>query len=329
MNNNIMKKILAEYQEKRTRALREAEKRREEIRRAFPRLALVQDEIYGLHLQLAKARLTGEEGAPEDLQEKLEEKKAKKNRLMEEAGLSEAVFAPPYACSLCEDRGYVEEEGRWVKCVCLQNAVLQALYRDSGILTRLKKENFGLFRAELFDAEEDEKYRLSPRDNILEIKRESLDWIEDFGNPGRKNLIFYGRPGTGKTFFCTCIAKELIDRGKSVFCQSSSELFSLMSDFVFSKEESERRDLRQAHELLLQADLLIIDDLGSELTNSFVIQMLFTILNQRLMNGKKMILSTNLSPAELHERYGERIASRLVMSFNYYRFFGKDLRWEL
>lgn len=329
MNNNIMKKILAEYQEKRTRALRAAEKRREEIRRAFPRLALVQDEIYGLHLQLAKAKLTGEEGAPEDLQEKLEEKKAKKNRLMEEAGLSEADFAPPYDCSFCEDRGYIEEEGRWVKCACLQNAILQALYRDSGILTRLKKESFGLFRPELFDAEEDEKYRISPRDNISEIKRESLDWIEDFHNPGRKNLIFYGRPGTGKTFLCTCIAKELIDRGKSVFCQSSSELFSLMSDFVFSKEESERRDLRQAHELLLQADLLIIDDLGSELTNSFVVQMLFTILNQRLLNGKKMILSTNLSPAELHERYGERIASRLVMSFNYYRFFGKDLRWEL
>lgn len=324
-----MRKILAEYQGKRDAARREAARKKKEIYRDFPDLAAAEERIYGLNLQLAKARLTGERKEEyAALQEKLEEEKAKKTRLMEEAGLSEANFAPPYSCGRCEDTGYVEEEGRWVKCTCLQNALMQELYRDSGILTRLKKENFGSFRPELFDEEEDEKYGLSPRENILEIRQESLDWIGDFHNPGRKNLIFYGRPGTGKTFLCTCIAKELIDRGKTVFYQSSSELFALLSDLVFSKEESERRDLRQAHELLLQADLLIIDDLGSELTNSFVIQMLFTILNQRLLNGKKMILSTNLSPAELHERYGERIASRLVMSFNYYCFFGKDLRWK-
>lgn len=327
MKNNPITKIKEEYRQKRERAQKQAMERVRLIRESFPEYQALADEIYRLHLEIAKATLE-QRGDLKELNVQLQEQKKKNRILMDRLGISSSDLKPRYECDVCEDSGYIESEGRWIRCACFQNRVMEEWYRESGIIHRMQRENFENFRSDLFDDVPDEKYKSSPLENMLSIKQECVDFVEDFDNPDRKNLIFYGTPGVGKTFLCTCVAKALMDRQKTVFYQSASALFNLLSDLTFSKEE-EKESLRRVYDLIQNADLLIIDDLGSELTNSFTINMLFNILNHRMMSQKKMILSTNLSPNELHERYKERIASRLVMGFNYYRFYGKDLRWSL
>lgn len=328
MKNNQITKITEEYRQKREWAQREAIEKAKRLRERFSEYGAVEDEIYRLHLQIAKATLNKEEN-PNTLQQELERAKQKKKDLMLRLGISDADLSPRYECIICEDRGYIEEEGQWKRCACFQNRLMKEWSKESGMMNRMERENFENFREELFEEMPDPKYKNSPLENIRRIREESVRFIEDFENPNRKNLIFYGTPGTGKTFLCTCIAKELMNGQKTVFYQSASDLFDVLSEFTFSKEEIRREELRKVYQWVHDADLLIIDDLGSELTNSFTVNMLFNILNHRMMNERKMILSTNLSPNELHERYGERIASRLVMGFDYYRFYGKDLRWCL
>lgn len=328
MKNNRITKITEEYRQKRERAQREAVEKVKHFREKFPAYEEVEDTIYRLHLRIAKATLNEEENRAV-LQEEVEQAKRQKKELMNRLGISEADLSPRYECMFCEDRGYIEEEGGWKRCACFQNRLMKEWSKESGIMNRMERENFEHFQEELFEEMPDPKYKNSPLENIRKIREESVRFIEDFENPNRKNLIFYGTPGTGKTFLCTCIAKELMSRWKTVFYQSASDLFEVLSEFTFSKDENSREELRKVYQWIHNADLLIIDDLGSELTNSFTVNMLFNILNHRMMNEKKMILSTNLNPNELHERYGERIASRLVMGFDYYRFYGKDLRWSL
>lgn len=329
MKTNPGAKILEEYRQKREIAKKQSEEKIRALKNIHPEYATVDDAIYGLNLDIAKATLTGENSALPKLQQTLAAMLAEKKTLLEKLNIHPQDLEPIYECSLCQDTGYRQQGDSWVKCSCFQNRLIKELYRDSGIMERMKQENFEYFQEQLFSDSPHEKYVVSPRENILDLKREAIAFINDFENSKRKNLIFYGDPGLGKTFLCTCIAKELLDRQKTVFYQSASDLFALLSDYTFSKEEKQREILRPVYDFVNSSDLLIIDDLGSELTNSFTLTVLFNILNHRMMGSKKILLSTNLNPGELHERYGERIASRLVMSFNYYRFYGKDLRWQL
>ena len=144
-----------------------------------------------------------------------------------------------------------------------------------------------------------------------------------------QSLLFYGPPGLGKTFLCTSIAKALMDNSKTVLYYSSSELFNRLSDYTFSRETFLKTSSKEIHDLIMDTQLLIIDDLGSEMTNSFVINQLFNILNLREMHARKLIISTNLTPKELNEVYGDRIFSRMVMHFDFYKFYGSDIRWKL
>jgi DNA replication protein len=161
------------------------------------------------------------------------------------------------------------------------------------------------------------------------LKQISYDFIENFGNKDQKSLLFYGPPGLGKTFLCTSIAKALMDNSKTVLYYSSSELFNRLSDYTFSRETFLKTSSKEIHDLIMDTQLLIIDDLGSEMTNSFVINQLFNILNLREMHARKLIISTNLTPKELNEVYGDRIFSRMVMHFDFYKFYGSDIRWKL
>ena len=145
----------------------------------------------------------------------------------------------------------------------------------------------------------------------------------NFDVNSKDNLLFYGETGTGKTFLANCIAKSLLDKGKIVIYQTAFKLLEILEDLRFGKNSN-----RDKYNLLFEADLLIIDDLGTEMTNTFTNTELFNIINSRLLSNKKMIVSTNLSPKEIMDRYDDRIFSRLFSKFAVLHFFGKDLRWE-
>lgn len=328
MKDQIFSKILYEYQLKRDRAQIEHEENLAVLHAKFPELAKLDNEIYELNLRLSKLAITREINKMPILKSQIDKKIAKKHELLESKGITSTMLKVHHDCNACKDTGFVEKNSRYEKCTCLINRLIKEAYNNSNITDKIENENFSQFDIDLFDdiITDEEK---SPRKNMEFLKRISHTFIDDFGKKDQKSLLFYGPPGLGKTFLCTSIAKGLMDNSKTVLYYSSSELFNRLSDFTFSRETFLKTSSKEIHDLIMDTQMLIIDDLGSEMTNSFVINQLFNILNIREMHSRKLIISTNLTPKELNHVYGDRIFSRLVMNFDFYKFYGSDIRWKL
>ena len=147
------------------------------------------------------------------------------------------------------------------------------------------------------------------------------DFIPNFAH-GSDNLLFYGTAGSGKTFLSYCIAKELLDRGFLVVYKTSDELIRCLRDIKFNNNS-------HLEKLLIDCDLLIIDDLGSEQLSDFVATELFNLINKKLLKKKRMIISTNLTLSGIAKHYSERISSRLLGNFRLYKFYSDDIRIKL
>ena len=160
------------------------------------------------------------------------------------------------------------------------------------------------------------------------IKEKVKNFIDNFDDPEEKNLIFTGTTGVGKTYLTNCIANEVLKLGKTVLYQTAPVMFDEINDAKFGRENA-RFDL---YENILNVDLLIIDDLGTEKITDTKITELFTIINTRLLNQNhkitKTIISTNLNVDELFKTYTTRIGSRLAGNYRFLRFFGDDLRFK-
>ena len=201
-------------------------------------------------------------------------------------------------------------------------------YNKSNI-SSLENQNFDTFNLNLFsDVIDEKKYNsaLSPKQNIEKIKEISENFIKNFDSFEKKNLLFTGNTGLGKTFLTNCIANELLKQGKTVLYQTAPVMLDTIIDYRFGKNNNFN------YNDLLNVDLLIIDDLGTESLNNMKFSELFNILNTRLLNQNnhitKTIISTNLSLNNLFKTYDERIFSRLVGYYNICRFFGDDLRYK-
>ena len=147
------------------------------------------------------------------------------------------------------------------------------------------------------------------------------DFIDNFENKP-KNIFFYGNTGVGKTFLSNCIAKELLDAGYSVIYFTAFQLFDILSKGVFEKDA----DAIAAHQNIFDCDLLIIDDLGTELSNSFTTSQLFLCVNERILRRKSTIISTNLNLEQIAEIYSERTLSRISSNYSFIKLFGDDIR---
>ena len=202
-------------------------------------------------------------------------------------------------------------------------------YNKSNIYN-LKNQNFENFALNLYsDDINPEKYKskISPRENIILIKGICLSFIENFDDPNEKNLLFTGNTGLGKTFLSSCIANELIKKGKTILYQTAPVMLDTVIDYRFNKQNCSP----DIYYNILNADLLIIDDLGTESMNNIKFTELFNIINTRLLNQNKTtktIISTNLSLQNLFSNYDERIVSRIVGNYNICYFFGDDIRFK-
>ena len=217
-------------------------------------------------------------------------------------------------------------------CNCLKQRILNISYNKSN-MSNLKKENFLTFNENKYSDEVDvAKYKvnISPKKNIINIKKKCLAFVENFDDPNSKNLLFTGNTGLGKTFMSNCIANELLQKGKSVLYQTAPVLLETIINNKMSKNKTPNHEL--FYKSVLEADLLIIDDLGTESLNSMKLSELFTILNTRLLNLNskitKTIISTNLSIDNIFKTYEERIGSRIAGYYDIYYFFGEDLRFK-
>ena len=213
-------------------------------------------------------------------------------------------------------------------CNCLKQKIYNIEYNQKNI-NNIENQNFKNFNINLYSDKKDEKKynsSLSPRENILDIKKAAEDFIANFDNPETRNLIFSGGTGLGKTFISNCIINELLKSGKTVMYQTAPVMLDDLIFDMFQKPEKQTGISKN----LLTVDLLVIDDLGSEAMNNLKFTELYKIINTRLLtqNGKslKTIISTNLDLNELFNTYDERFTSRFIGYFDIHRFYGDDIR---
>lgn len=219
-------------------------------------------------------------------------------------------------CPKCGGTGYVGAQ----MCECLRELCRQEQKKELAAL--FGTESFDRFRLDLYPAQYDERLKTSPRTLMERIYRDTLSYAQSF-TCASPSLLFVGATGLGKTFLSACIARTVADRGYSVVYDTAIHLFSDFEAEKFGMSQEENRGLSQRY---LQCDLLIIDDLGTEMTTQFVCSALYHVVNTRLMESRPTIISTNLTPEQLSVRYSPQIASRLLGTYRLIQFVGQDIR---
>lgn len=319
------KEIVEEYRRMRDQSVRDLAYREREIYEFLPRVKDIDKAISKAGIQMGKATLD----PTVDLEKTLAEmeftiKALKQERaiLLTENNIPPTFLELQFKCKLCNDQGFIEN-GK--PCKCFKQKLIDRAYKMYALQEVLERENFSVFDLERFSNEPFEGEEFTPKENMALILAASEKFVTTF-ETNEDNLIFYGITGQGKTFLCNCMAKALLDKGHTVLYQTAFQLTKSLEKARFSNDEATKNAM---DEMLFDSDLLIIDDLGTELVNTFTNLELFNVINTRLLAKKKTIISTNLTPVQLKEIYSERIASRLFGHFSFHYFYGKDLRWEV
>lgn len=325
MDVNVVKDILKAYSIKKAAA---EEKSKSEIKKLFesiPEAQKLQEQlaevsIKSLKNNIGKSKLEREIES-QNLEIKINEINDKINKILIKNGYNKDVFNPNYECLICKDTGYIGS----TQCKCLKQNIINVAYKQSNVL-KLEEENFETFDIGYYSSKPDPKYGTdkSPLENIEEIRKISKRFSENMEDKNQKNLLFIGKTGIGKTFLSNCIAAEVIKKGYTSIYQTAPVLMDTVIEYKLSYGKSENS--RRRYNQIFETDLLIIDDLGTENMNNIKFTELFNIINTRLLNNKKMIISTNLTIKELYATYDERVVSRLIGNFIVCRFIGEDIR---
>lgn len=311
LTNSQYNTIMKTYEEKQLQSRHNLEERQAYVNRMIPAFEELSSKISSLSVESAMKLLEGDDSALAELKEALASLRAKKSALLSEAGLPFDYLEPQYVCNDCKDTGYIGNQ----KCHCFKQQIISLLYQQSNIKDMLDENNFSTLSYDFYEGED-----LLHFENAVKTCKDFIDCF----NSDYHNLFFYGTVGTGKSFLSGCVAKELIDAGHSVIYFSSAGLFEKLSEISFNYNTKESK--ADLYEDLYSCDLLIIDDLGTELTNHFSSSQFFSCLNERILRKKSIIISTNLSLQELRDRYSDRIFSRITSNFKLCKITGPDIR---
>ena len=284
----------------------------------IPRLGQIRQEIAALGLKKARLVLGASGGKDFDLESAIGALAKERKALLLENGFPADYLELHYDCPICKDTGYVNGE----KCACFRKAAVDLLYTQSNIRDILEEENFDNFSFQYYSPDfKDPGSGISASEAARSAYNKAWDFIEGFAEKS-DNLMIYGDTGVGKTYLTHCIARELLDRSYFVLYFSAFDLFDLLSKNTF------QRDIQSADmaSFIYDCDLLIIDDLGTELTNSFVSSQLFCCINERIMNKKATIISTNLTMEDFLDTYSERTFSRVSSNYTMIKLIGNDIR---
>ena len=328
MKESKIREILISYQKKRDKAESDLELRKNDVYSQIPEFKKLDDEISKVGLQLAKLVLqnpSNKENIILESKKKMDELKSQKKELLTKYKVPNGYLEIQHDCNICKDKGFLDNGH---KCNCLKQEIINEAYKMSNISRMLEKENFTTLDTSIFSSEKDPESNISPQQNMLQIVSICESFILDFDKDNGENLLFYGDTGLGKTYMTNCIANEILKQGKTVLYQTAPVLLENIIDNKFNKYKT--NNTNDFNNQVLNVDLLIIDDLGTECINNMKLSELFTILNSRSLNLNnkitKTIISTNLSIEKIFSVYEERIGSRIAGFYDIYYFFGDDLR---
>lgn len=240
-----------------------------------------------------------------------------RKRLLQNLGLPEDCLDDKPNCPLCDDTGYRNGE----MCCCLRKYYIREQKKELSRMLDLGNQRFETFSLNWYSEDPLPSLGFSPRENMEWVKKTCQQFAEEFG-PESGNLLLTGAPGLGKTFLSACIAREVSDGGYSVVYDTAVHVFDRFEAQKFGREDGSREDVAR----ILSCDLLILDDLGTEMTTAFVQSALYQIINSRLVEHRSTILNTNLAVKEIGQRYSPQVASRIEGEYRILLFCGTDIR---
>ena len=303
--------IKRSYEEKQTRNMRLLMQRRQQVYAQLPEYQELESSVGAISVAHARLLLEGDEAALGDLKRQLTQNAQRRKVLLTQAGYPEDYLEPSYDCPDCQDTGYTGGE----KCHCFRQQEITLLYEQSGIQEMIARENFDTLSTAYYEGEDLQRF-----ENAALISHKFVDNFKKV----YQNLLFYGTVGTGKSFLSGCIARELLSQGMSVIYFSAGGLFENLARYSFDAKAKDT--LYNFCRDIYNSDLVIIDDLGTEVTNSFVTSQLFSLLNERHLRQKATIISTNLNLEEMRDRYSDRIFSRITSNYSLCKLTGPDIR---
>ena len=307
--------IMRGYMQKQNRQNQLKMQRREEVYSRIPGFKELSDRVPEIAVGYLYSRLgekdKDQSASPLFVRPELDKIAARKKELLLSYGYPEDYLSVQPECPLCGDTGFID--GR--KCRCFKQKEIEILYSHSHLQELVKEQNFDILTEAYYDGEDLKRFRTAS--SACRRMADEFDHVY-------RNLYLYGTVGTGKSFLSICIARELLESGHSVLYFSAAALFDKLSMYSFDLKAKE--ELRSFTQDLYGCDLLIIDDLGTELTNQFISAQLFTCLNERHMSRKSTVISTNLSLKEMQARYSDRVFSRITNDYELYKLTGSDIR---
>ena len=313
--NNKVTHILAQRREQN---LIDQKKRINEVYKKIPSMESLDKNIRELGYIIIQDGLKGDD--TEKKENDLKQLRIEKARILEANGFEKDYMEIRYHHPICKDTGFVGTK----MCSCRKQLIIDQNYSQSNIRSLISRENFRNFDDSLFSDNPYKDYPITPYQNIQHIKKSLYGFINDFDKQNN-NLYIFGDVGRGKTYLLNSIAKEILDRNYSVLYMTSSRLFKFLNDYNWAFEEARAKHQEQ-FDFILECDLLIIDDLGSEPSSKNDSANLFEVVNNRMIAGKPIIFSTNFDETMLSEMYGDRIFSRIIGNSEVYEIFGEDLR---
>ncbi len=312
------RRIREAYKSKYIKAEEEADRRTAEVHAKCPELAQIDRELSGTAAEIALAVI----GQGEEWQKNLDAVRAKnlalqqrRVKLLGDLGYPADYTQPPYECPKCKDSGFVGVE----MCECMRKELIYAAFAESGLGNLVRTQSFENFDLGYYRANAAEYAQMRHNFELARTYAEGFDLHAG-------NLLFCGGTGLGKTHLSTAIARRVIEKGYDVCYTSAVNLLGSYEAARFgnSASQADGGDTKRYDE----CDLLMIDDLGTEVTNQFTLSCLYMLLNNRINRGLPTVVSTNLTPKELKTRYVDRVASRLLGEFVLVQFVGSDVRMQ-
>lgn len=312
-SKEVVSSVLNEFDKKRKRGEEERDLRVLNTYAKIPELKIIDRELSSTGLKIFAASLEGKEGLEEKIS-KIKEENAvllkKKEELLLANGFSKDYTDIRYECELCNDQGYINER----MCACLKNALITKQLESSGVGQLISNQSFDNFSLSFYKEEER---------GVMEAILEDLKKYAENFSTDKANMLFVGGTGLGKTHLSTALARTVIEQGYNVIYETATNIFA---DFENDRFRDRYNGEEPVSTKYMECDLLIIDDLGTEVVTNFTVSCLYNLLNTRLNKNLPIILSTNLKSTEIRKLYNDRITSRLFGDFEIKLFKGEDNR---
>ena len=304
------------YETKYKDAQAAADARKAEAQARIPGLVEIDRQLSGVGMRImAEALGSGDNWAEKIAQIRADNEKLReqKKQMLIAAGYPADYTDIKYECEKCADSGFVDG----YMCDCMKQELIMAGYESSGIANLLRTQSFETFSLDYY------KFNAEAYQVMSMVLDYAKKYAESFKGKGSDNLLLMGDTGLGKTHISSAIAKRIIQRGYDVYYVSA---INMLSGFEYQRFGTASSPQIESPDRLFESDLLIIDDLGTEISNQFSISVIYNLINTRLNTGKPTIISTNLSRNELRQRYCDRITSRIFGEYSPIVFKGTDVR---